>query len=152
MVLVFVQDRLTDLDFMRSVDADLDRLFRLNIGMQKVFTQWNELEEHQALPPMFIPAFPALIEGIRGLVGEYSDDDLRETLKHHVRTSEALAVVFFCKAAQALSDPLPPDARIDPYAVSLDPPRWEGDGGLTLAEAGAIAKGAGALWPALERQ
>ncbi len=148
---IFLNDKFADLDFMKTVDDELDRLFRLNINMQKLFSQWHRLEQ-RPLPPMFIPAFPALLEGIRGLVKEYTDDELRETVRRQVKTSEALAVVFVHRAARALSAPPPPDARINPYAVSLDPPRWDRDesidgDGLTLNEANEIAPGAGALWP-----
>ena len=54
---------------------------------------------------------------------------------------EAFAVLAFSRAAQNLGDAAPAeDDKINPYAVSLDPARWEADGlfdgsGLSLAEA-----------------
>jgi hypothetical protein len=54
---------------------------------------------------------------------------------------EAMAVIIFHRAARNLGDAAPgEDRKINPYAVSLDPERWEEDGlfsgqGLTLAEA-----------------
>ena len=55
--------------------------------------------------------------------------------------SEAYAVLAFNRGAQNLEDAAPgEDEKINPYAVSLDPDRWEADGlfngqGLTVAEA-----------------
>ena len=54
---------------------------------------------------------------------------------------EAFAVLAFSRAAVNLGDAAPgDDDKINPYAVSLNPDRWEADGlfdgsGLTLAEA-----------------
>jgi hypothetical protein len=54
---------------------------------------------------------------------------------------EGVAVVGFHRAARNLGDAAPyEDQKINPYAVSLDPDRWEAEGllsdsGLTLAEA-----------------
>jgi hypothetical protein len=54
---------------------------------------------------------------------------------------EGFAVLAFHRAAQNLGDAAPSeDEKINPYAVSLDPDRWEADGlfngqGMTLAEA-----------------
>ena len=43
-VLLFTQNKLTDLDFMKRADEDLERLFKLNINMHKLFREWHELE------------------------------------------------------------------------------------------------------------
>ena len=54
---------------------------------------------------------------------------------------EAFAVLAFSRAAQNLGDAAPGEAeKINPYAVSLNPDRWEADGlldgsGMSLAEA-----------------
>jgi hypothetical protein len=71
----------------------------------------------------------------------FDDETLAAMVAERVRMLEAVAVVFFAEAvAQLPNRELPDDARIDPYAVSLDPGRWEADGvfggdGLTVAEA-----------------
>jgi hypothetical protein len=54
---------------------------------------------------------------------------------------EAFAVLAFSRAATNLGDAAPgEDVKINPYAVSLDPERWEADGlfdgsGMSLVEA-----------------
>lgn len=151
MVLLTIKNKLTDLEFMRSVDDDLDRLFRLNINMHKLFREWNDLERRER-PPVFVKTFPALLEGLVGLVKDLPDDDsLREELKHHVRTSEALAVAMFHQAASALPEAPAADTPVNPYAVGLDPDRWEADGlfdgpGMTLEQAKQIVPGVDAVW------
>jgi hypothetical protein len=58
-----------------------------------------------------------------------------------------VTVAIFHKAAAALGDHAPdPEAKIDPYAASMDPDRWEADGlysdsGWTLEAARERAQG-----------
>jgi len=60
---------------------------------------------------------------------------------------EGAAVLYFAEAVGRLDgQAIDPDARINPYTVSLRPSRWETDGvfdgpGLTVAEAEARAPG-----------
>jgi hypothetical protein len=76
------------------------------------------------------------------LVQEMNDDELREEISGQVPRSEALAVVIFGQAAEALPVDKRPDFErpINPYAVSLRPERWDADGlyaepGVTLRDA-----------------
>jgi flavin-dependent dehydrogenase len=150
-VLAFVQNKLTDLEFMKSVDADIDRLYRLNINMHKLFREWHQLEQKPRDPGM-IGTFRVQIEGLLGLVKPYPDDDaLREELRTNVRNSEAMAIAIFHQAARSLPDAPPPDRTINPYVVGLDSSRWEPDGlfdgtGMTLEEASQIVAGIEGIW------
>jgi flavin-dependent dehydrogenase len=150
-VLLFVQNKLTDLEFMTSVDADLDRLYRLNMNMHKLFREWNELERKPREPGM-LPTFQMLIEGLFGLVKPFPNDDaLRDELRTQVRNSEAMAVAIFHQAASALPDPPSPDRPVNPYAVGLDSSRWEADdlfdeNGISLQEAKQLVAGIEGLW------
>jgi hypothetical protein len=62
-------------------------------------------------------------------------------MKENAELLEAYAVLAFNRGAQNLGDAAPgEDEKINPYAVSLDPERWEADGlfngqGMTVAEA-----------------
>ena len=82
-----------------------------------------------------------LSEALAALVKDFPDDDaLREELRTQIRNSEGMAVAMFHLAAQSLPEKPPEDKPINPYAVGLDPDRWEADGlydspGLTLEEA-----------------
>ena len=86
-------------------------------------------------------AFPAMFERHLDMARGYDDDTLKEKLAATADLMEAYAVLAFNRAAQALPGGAPgEDEKINPYAVSLDPDRWESDGllngeGLTVAEA-----------------
>ena len=145
-VLLFTQNKFTDIDFMRRADEYLDRLFKLNINMHKLFREWHELE-HKPRDPDILATFPVLLGGLVGLVKEYPDEEaLLEELRTNVRNSEAMAVAIFNQAAQALPEGPPADRPINPYALSLDPTRWEADGlfeepGLTIEQARGMVRG-----------
>ena len=54
---------------------------------------------------------------------------MRERLRSTAELMEGFAVMAFHRAAQNLGDAAPSeDEKINPYAVSLDPDRWEADG------------------------
>ena len=151
LVLLTIKNKLADYEFMQSIDADLDRLFKLNINMHKLFRQWNELEKRER-PPAFVKTFPLLVGGLLSLVKEFPDDEsLREEIRTSVRNAEAMAVIMFHQAASALPEPPSPDRPVNPYAVGLDPDTWEADGlfdepGLTLAQAKEMIPGIDAIW------
>ncbi len=152
-VSLMLRGKLADFEFMKSIDDDLDHMYRLNINMQKLFREWHQLEQERPTPsvrPKFRhvyspPPLGELIEGTKG------DDELREYLRRERQTLEALAVAMFHRAAADLPEPPPADRAINPYAASLRPETWEADGlyeqpGLTLAEAMPMATGFERIW------
>jgi flavin-dependent dehydrogenase len=152
-VLLFIKNKLTDLDFMKTVNDDVDRIYRLNIRTQRLLRQWRDREERpfEGDPPDLPAAFPLLIEGFTGLVKDYSDDELRATIKRHVEIFETLAVVLFHKAASGLEEPPDKRRRINPYVVSLNPDEWEADGlfddhGWALVDALEVSAGYEQCW------
>ena len=63
------------------------------------------------------------------MAGGFDDETLKEKLASTAELMEAYAVLAFNRAATALPDGAPgEDQKINPYAVSLDPDRWEADG------------------------
>jgi flavin-dependent dehydrogenase len=146
-----LQNKLTDFDLMRSVDADLDRLFRLNAAGHRLFREWHEREQ-EPLPPAMLGTFPVMLQSLAALEAHYPNDDaIREQVSGHVRNSEAMLVSFFHRAARTLPEPPSPDRAINPYAVGLDPEKWEADGlfespGLTLDEASQVVVGVDAVF------
>ena len=140
--LLFFHRKLTDLDFMSAARADLERIWRLNRQLEQLFRQWHELEDREWRRGMVgVTDFPALIQRHVQLAAGMDDETLKKQLAQNADLMEALAVLIFHKAASALGDAAPSeDQKINPYAVSLDPDRWEADGlfagdGLSLAEA-----------------
>jgi flavin-dependent dehydrogenase len=146
-----IKRKLTDLEFMKSIDSDLDRLFQLTMRAHRMFREWNALE-HQERPAAMPPPLRPMIEALVGVVRDYpTDDEFRQKIRADVRSAELLAVALFGRAASALSDPPPSGRPINPYAVGLEPERWEQDGlfeppGVTIEEAREAVPFIDALW------
>ena len=152
-VLLMIQNRLADLDFMKSVHDDIDRMYRLNMNMQRLFHDWHELEEEFEAELGGLGVRP-LMQATFAISKQFDDDGLRDELRQHREAAEALAVALFHKAAESvLSEPPDPERPVDPYVVSLKPERWDEDGlfddaGLTLDQArGLVAFPAGVGGP-----
>jgi flavin-dependent dehydrogenase len=147
-VLVFLKNKLTDMEFMKDARSDIERIFALNIRMQQLFRDWHQLERREAEGPVgtFAPPRP-LIEGLMAIVEQYDENELRARLARQAAVAEAMAVGIFHKAASSLPTPADPDRPVNPYAVSLQPENWDADGlydgdaGLTLEQANERAQG-----------
>lgn len=147
---VMLADKLTDLQFLTTVNDDVDRLYRLNINMHKLFAQWHELEQRM-LPPVFLRGYAAIRGAMQGIAQEHSEEELRRLIAQQVADAEAIAVDIFHQAAKALPGSAPEARPIDPYAISLRPEDWEADGlyseaGLTSEQAHEMAPGADVMW------
>jgi hypothetical protein len=107
-----------------------------------MYREWNELESREWRRAM-VPtqAFPAMFERHTDMIAGFDDEALKARLAANADLMEAYAVLAFQRAATNLGDSaLGEDEKINPYAVSLDPGRWEADGlligeGLSVAEA-----------------
>lgn len=149
--LLSIKGKLRDLEFMKSVDADLDRLVQLNKRVHRMFREWHALG-HRERPPAMPPAVRPMIEALVGVMKDYpSDDALRQKVRDDVRAAEFLAVALFHQAARDLPNSPATDRPINPYAVGLDPERWEADGlyeppGVTIDEAREAVPYIDALW------
>jgi flavin-dependent dehydrogenase len=128
--LLFFHRKLTDLQFMAEVQPLVERAMRLTPILQRLFREWDALDHREWLGAFSPPtAFPQLPQRHLDLHSGMDDDRLRAQLAENVELYEALAVTMFAKAAESLPGvELDPDAPIDPYAIGLDPTRWEADG------------------------
>jgi flavin-dependent dehydrogenase len=148
-VILMVKNKIADYEFMKSVDEDINRLYRLSMRMQELFKQWHELERRDEENPVVSgPGVRTLLAGLAGLVKPLDDEGLREELREQVRIGEAWAVTIFAKASEALDQRPDLDRPINPYAIGLRPERWEEDGlydepGLTANDALERALAAG---------
>lgn len=139
---------------MAAVRADVERIWSLNRRLEGMYREWNALDSREWKRAYVSPvAFPAMLERHIELVAGFDDDALKAKIASNADLMEAYTVIAFHKAAQALDDEAPgEDEKVNPYAVSLDPSRWDGDGlingeGLTLAEARETpAAGMESLW------
>jgi flavin-dependent dehydrogenase len=152
--LLFFHRKLTDLDFMEAVRPDVDRIWALNRQIESMFRQWQELDAREWRRAYVSPvSFPAMLERHIELVAGFDDEALKAKLRSNADLMEAYNVIAFHKAAETLGDAVPDaDTKINPYAVGLDPDRWEADGltngeGLSLNEARETpAAGMESLW------
>ncbi len=128
--LLFFHRKLTDLEFMAEVQPLVDRAMGLTPILQGLFREWDELDHREWLGAFSPPtAFPQLPQRHLDLHSGMDDDRLRAQLAENVELYEALAVTMFAKAAESLPGvALDPEAPLNPYAISLDPARWEADG------------------------
>jgi len=140
--LLFFHRKLTDLDFMAQVRPDVDRIWALNRRLEEMYREWHALDSREwSRALVSTSAFPAMFERHMQLEAGFDDDMLAAQLGKNAELMEAYAVIAFHNAARALPDGAPgEDEKINPYAVSLDPTRWEADGlfngeGLSLVEA-----------------
>ena len=145
---LFFQRKLADVEFMATVRDDCDRIARLNAAVERVCLSWHRLVDREwRRGYISIGQFPSLAFLHLALPQPLDDDALREKIAENRRLMEAVAVIIFHKAAEALGSRAPAeDARVDPYGVSLEPEHWEREGlfaesGLTLAEATQRAEG-----------
>ncbi len=140
--LLFFHRKLTDLEFMSAVRPDVERIWAVNRRLEEMYREWNALDSREwCRAYVSTAAFPAMFERHMEMVAGFDDDTLKARLAANADLVEAYAVLAFHKAAVALGDAAPgEDETINPYAVSLDPDRWDADGlfngeGLSLVEA-----------------
>jgi flavin-dependent dehydrogenase len=154
-VALFYGGKLSDPDFLGEVKAEMDGFMRLVPRVEQLLREWHALEQTSATGVMFKPAESRAGGQARGELaavreggpGYFDDDVLKTKVADWLRLLEATAIVFFESALTRLPDQaLDPDTKVNPYAIGLDPGRWEEEGlfdgtGLTPAEAREIAAG-----------
>jgi flavin-dependent dehydrogenase len=140
--ILFFHNKYADLDFMADVRPDLERIWSITRVLESMYREWHALESREwrrAIVPT--QAFPGMFQRHVDMAGGFDEDTVKAKLAATADMMEAFAVIAFHRGAQALGDAAPgEDEKINPYAVSLDPDRWESDGllngdGMSLVEA-----------------
>jgi len=135
-------NKLVDVEFMAAVRPDLERIWAITRRLEAMYREWNALESREwrrAIVPT--AAFPGMFQRHVDMAGGFDDETLKAKLASTADLMEGVAVVAFSRGATNLGDAAPgEDETINPYAISLDPDRWEADGlfngeGLSIAEA-----------------
>jgi hypothetical protein len=137
----FVHGKLAKIEDIEMFSEIADIVIPVIPRMQQLFRDWHALDQTQyegvsVLSKRLEPYIWAQSE--IGMDGD--TEELLERARQKTKTIEALAVWIFHKAARSLPDPPDESAPINPFAISLQPDRWEADGlfsddGLTLAQA-----------------
>ena len=142
-----------DLDFTAETNDLLDRGYGLNERIQRFFREWHAIDDREA-EDAYIALIPFAAVGFRRLDLErpLDRDGLKALLAQNVERMEGMAVAMFHKACERLPDAGVVEGRaVNPYAVGLDPGRWEADGlfdepGLTREQALERAEGIQSIW------
>ncbi|MBA2460938.1 MAG: tryptophan 7-halogenase [Actinobacteria bacterium] len=142
-----------DPDFTAEVSDLLDRGYGLNVRIQRFFREWHAIDDREA-EDAYIALIPFAAVGLRRLDLERPVDaeGLKALLAQNVERMEGMAVAMFNKAAERLPDAGAVQGRaVNPYAIGLDPSRWEEDGlfdgpGLTHEQALERAEGIQSIW------
>lgn len=127
--LLFFQDKVTDLKFLDTIGELVARSSALSDTLQAMLLQWLELDPGSAGAGAYVDLndFGTLTKAHDDLGAKWSDDELRDNIATNVTLLEDLAKEMFWHAVRVLPDP-PQRCNIDPYAISLDPGRWQNDG------------------------
>jgi flavin-dependent dehydrogenase len=137
-----------DPDFYASVRDDLARAHQLHGRAQKFFRDWHAIDDRE-FEDVFVlmGSFTTLAERRAELEGPLEPDVVKTRIAENVERMEATAVAMLHKACEQLDGAdLDPERPVNPYAIGLDPGRWEEDGlfeepGLTLEQARERAPG-----------
>ena len=140
--LLFFHRKLTDLEFMAAVRPDIERIWAITRSSRRCTASGTRSRSASGAARWCrTQAFPAMFERHLDMVGGFDDETLKPKIASTADLMEAYAVLAFNRAASALGTRAPgEDEKINPYAISLDPERWEADGllggeGMSVAEA-----------------
>jgi hypothetical protein len=126
LTLQFLGGRLCDLELQAQSGQILQRVNHLNARVQAFFRQWDALDRREC-EERFIDVLG--VDIMHRLHYELQDDlagnALLARFSQNLKLMESLAAAMFHEAAQLL--PNPPNRPVNPYAISLDPARWEQD-------------------------
>jgi hypothetical protein len=96
--------------------------------MQRFFREWSAVDKEERVGSFIdLLGFDFLLRLNKELVAGFSDDVLRRKISANLILCENLAVEMFRRASRLLPESIP-DGPINPYAISLNPEKWQEDG------------------------
>ena len=137
--LLFFHDKLTDIEFMAAVRPDLERIWAITRQLEAMYREWNAVDSREwrrAIVPT--AAFPGMFQRHVDMAGGFDDETLKSKLASTADLMEAMAVIVFHRAAQALPD-APGRGREDQPVCREPRPRPLG-GRRPLQRRGALAR------------
>jgi flavin-dependent dehydrogenase len=144
----FVHGKLAKREDIERFGEIADIVLPLVPRMQQLFKDWHALDQ---TPYEGVSVLSQRFEPYIWAQEEFAEpgeiDELVERARRKTETIKALAVYIFHMAAKHLGDAAPDaDTPINPYAISLQPERWEEDGlfsgdGISLTQALEQLKG-----------
>jgi flavin-dependent dehydrogenase len=125
---LFFHNKYCDLAFMSSIARESERFVQLSYLMQRFFREWSAVDKEERVGSFIdLLGFDFLLRLNKELVAGFSDDVLRRKISANLILCENLAVEMFRRASRLLPESIP-DGPINPYAISLNPEKWQEDG------------------------
>jgi hypothetical protein len=119
--------------------------------MQPLFRKWHQLDGRE-FHNSFVTLFPWMLQISDDLDDDLDDETLLAKTRRDLQACEAFVVITWEKASRLLKGvEIDRKVPINPYAVSLEPGRWEADGlfahdGMSPREARQHVKGLQFAW------
>lgn len=150
-VTLFLHRRLWSMEFMGSIQAEIGRFRDLSLRGIALLQAFGERYREPGTGHFVdIMKLDHIVAMQRELVsGEtLTDDQLRQRIRRNLGLIEATLVEYFDRMARLLAIH-PEKTEINPYAVGLDPSRWEEDGlfsGTPAVRDAGVTNNVGAIW------
>jgi flavin-dependent dehydrogenase len=155
--LPFTKGEISDLGLLQAIEPTMRQTDELLARVQQFYREWDALERLE-LPPIHRPGRTPSTAGERliDLISPIDQAELPSIVAENHRRFQAVALLMFHKmASRLLPDfPIDEDTPLNPFAIGLDPERWEADGlfgtperpGMTVAEAKQVFHGFDQIW------
>jgi len=152
-VTLFWHRRLWNMEFMMSIEDDMRRFGELSLRGVALLSEFGRrYDKPWSNQFADLMKLDHIIELQRELVAtpniELTDDQVREKIRRNLGLIEATLVDYFERITE-LFGIKPGSSDLNPYAVGLDPDRWEADGlfaGLKGYRNEAVSNNIGAVW------
>ncbi len=150
-VTLFLHRRIWEMKFMSSIQDEMRRFQELSLRGIALLEAWGRrYQDDQGERFVDIMKLDHIIELQRELVtgDELTDDQVRARVQQNLRLIEATLAEYFERITRLLGIH-PGRGDINPYAVSLDPSRWEADGlfaGKEDCRIQEVSRNIGEIW------
>lgn len=114
--LLYFQNKLHDVEFLKSVTVDMIQVHRLTSGGQKFFRQWHAVDDGSWAQSQMLnyQTLEYLAQWQADLRRSYTDDELRRALRANRQVLELVTAWLYRRATGT-------DVAPNPYKLDLDP-------------------------------
>jgi flavin-dependent dehydrogenase len=130
--LPFFQGKFADAEFFAEILPTIIKMAELTRRIQAFFLEWMEKDTGEYTDGFLdiLNTFKWSLRSQQSLPEKFDEDALRERIGENLTLLERMVAEMFRKAAQLVGG-VPDDRPVNPYAISMDPSRWEADGLFT---------------------
>ena len=155
--LPFIKGEISDLRLLKAIEPSMRATDELLLRIQEFYREWDS-KERLELGPIHRPGRVPSSAGERliDLISPIDQEQLPGIVAENHRRFQAVTVQIFHRVASRLlpDSPIDADTPINPFAISLDPDRWEADGlfgapdrpSMSLNEALEVFRGLDQIW------